>query len=98
MPAGRVALCSLAPQRWLEEERSFTDCTFDDLGVPGNPENSFYGETAFSPLGEARIDLGLGRYLEHHSDWADLAEENLGKQEVILGRSPYALASPPLSA
>ncbi len=42
----------------------FTDFTYDNLGVPRNPENPFYNEPAFNPLGESWVDQGLGGYLK----------------------------------
>ncbi|WP_239451280.1 cytochrome-c peroxidase [Methanosarcina horonobensis] len=39
----------------------FTDFTYDNLGVPKNSDNPFYGlPKAFNPLKSAYIDLGLG--------------------------------------
>ena len=60
----------------------FTDFTYDNLGVPRNPENPFYGELAFNPLGADWVDLGLGGFLETRPEYADLARENNGKQKV----------------
>jgi cytochrome c peroxidase len=41
-----------------------TDYTYDNLGIPKNPENPFYKELDWNPLGEDWIDLGLGGYLK----------------------------------
>jgi cytochrome c peroxidase len=39
----------------------FTDFTYDNLGVPRNPDNRFYTlGTAFNPAGPNFVDLGLG--------------------------------------
>jgi cytochrome c peroxidase len=39
----------------------FTDFTYDNLGVPANPENPFYKMPAdINPAGEKWVDLGLG--------------------------------------
>ena len=39
----------------------FTDFTYDNLGIPRNPENRFYKMPAeFNPAGENWVDLGLG--------------------------------------
>ena len=53
----------------------FTDYTFDNLGIPQNPEN---------PAGVAPdfIDPGLGGFLETRDEYADLAAENCGKHKV----------------
>ena len=66
----------------------FTDFTFDNLGVPKNPENPFYemdkifldDGSPINPLGEAWIDEGLGGFLKSMS-YPD-AEENMGKHKV----------------
>ena len=42
----------------------FTDYTYDNLGIPKNPENPFYTEPDFNPLGADWIDYGLGGYLQ----------------------------------
>jgi cytochrome c peroxidase len=54
----------------------FTDFTYDNLGIPKNPENPVYD---YDP---GYIDLGLGAYLETRSDYASFAEENMGKSKV----------------
>lgn len=38
----------------------FTDFSFDNLGVPRNPNNPFYQLTQFNPEGENWVDEGLG--------------------------------------
>lgn len=38
----------------------FTDFSYDNLGVPRNPDNPFYDLMAFNPIGSAFIDRGLG--------------------------------------
>jgi cytochrome c peroxidase len=62
----------------------FTDFTYDNLGVPKNPENPFYEMLAFNPLGSAWIDKGLGGFLEAsgNPEWAAKAAENMGKMKV----------------
>lgn len=60
----------------------FTDFTFDNLGVPKNPENPFYGMDQVlvggqpvNPSGKAWIDPGLGGFLAalaNDSAWRDL--------------------------
>jgi cytochrome c peroxidase len=49
---------------------AFTDFTFDNLGIPPNPENPFYGMDkilvdgqAVNPLGSNWVDPGLGGFL-----------------------------------
>ena len=42
----------------------FTDFTYDNLGVPKNPENPFYDmPRKWNPAGEDWVDLGLGGFL-----------------------------------
>ncbi len=70
----------------------FTDFTFDNLGVPKNPDNPFYnmdevylpGSGPINPLGDAWIDYGLGEFLANSGNplWESMAEENMGKQKV----------------
>jgi len=60
----------------------FTDYTFDNLGLPRNPENPFYAMTDFNPDGFDWIDSGLGGFLASRSDYAAFAAANLGKHKV----------------
>jgi cytochrome c peroxidase len=54
----------------------FTDFTFDNLGVPSNPENpAVLRNPAF-------VDLGLGGYLASAGYPASVYEDELGKQKV----------------
>jgi cytochrome c peroxidase len=54
----------------------FTDFTYDNLGIPMNPENPFYD---YDP---DFIDHGLGGFLSPRSDYADYADVNMGKFKV----------------
>ena len=68
----------------------FTDFTFENIGVPMNPENPFYDMdevllddgSPINPLGEAFVDFGLGDFLRTRPEWADMALENDGKHKV----------------
>lgn len=70
----------------------FTDFTFDNLGVPKNPDNPFYSMdtvylddgTPINPAGAAWIDPGLGGFLLTHpnADYQALAGDNWGKHKV----------------
>jgi cytochrome c peroxidase len=44
--------------------KDFTDYGYDNLGIPKNLMNPFYNESAWNPLGEDWVDLGLGDFLE----------------------------------
>jgi cytochrome c peroxidase len=54
----------------------FTDFTYDNLGLPKNPENPVY---AYDP---GFIDLGLGGFLATRRDYDQYAAENDGKFKV----------------
>ena len=58
------------------QQALFTDYTFDNLGVPKNPENPAY------IIDPDFVDLGLGGFLQNREEYADLAAENFGKQKV----------------
>jgi cytochrome c peroxidase len=83
---GKCALCHPSEG----EGALFTDFTFDNLGVPKNPENPFYDMdevylddgTPINPEGANWIDPGLGGFLANRTEWADKAYENLGKHKV----------------
>jgi cytochrome c peroxidase len=61
----------------------FTDYTFDNLGVPKNPENSFYGmPTSINPQGRDWVDPGLAGFLAKVPRFAAHAAANLGKHKV----------------
>ena len=86
---GQCAACHPAEPGLNGEPPLFTDFTFDNLGVPKNPENPFYhmdtvyfGDgTPINPEGADWIDPGLGGFLKTTA-WAHLAEENMGKHKV----------------
>jgi cytochrome c peroxidase len=92
---GMCALCHVLDPYvvdMVENPPLFTDYSFDNLGVPKNPENPFYGMDEvyldngdpINPMGANWVDLGLGAFLENSGDpgWAAMAEENYGKQKV----------------
>ena len=61
----------------------FTDFTYDNLGVPKNPDNRFYlMERKWNPEGKGWVDKGLGGYLEGTEKYAKYAAENYGKHKV----------------
>ena len=74
------------------EGSPFTDFSYDNLGVPRNPENPFYAMdaeflddgTAINPDGANWVDFGLGGFLASSSnpDWQAKADANLGKHKV----------------
>ena len=59
----------------------FTDYTFDNLGVPKNPENPVYSANP------AFVDPGLGGFLATRADYAAYADANMGKHKVPTARN-----------
>ncbi len=68
----------------------FTDFSFDNIGVPRNPENPFYDMdevfledgSPINPEGDAFVDRGLGDFLRTRPEWAQYAPMNDGKFKV----------------
>jgi len=79
---GKCANCHMLDPGPNGEPPLFTDFTFDNLGVPRNPDNPFYTEPEFNPAGFAWIDLGLGGFLASRVDYQPYAAANNGKQKV----------------
>jgi cytochrome c peroxidase len=69
---GKCKLCHTSNGR----DPLFTDYTFDNLGLPKNPENPVYVNNP------AFIDPGLGGFLATRADYADFADDNMGKHKV----------------
>jgi cytochrome c peroxidase len=59
-----------------------TDYTYDNLGVPRNPENPFYDEPDWNPDGLLYVDTGLGGFLKSAGYASMVYETELGKQKV----------------
>lgn len=77
------------PLAFISDKALFTDFTYDNLGVPKNPENPFYDMdrvfvdgSPINPEGKNWVDRGLGEFLETRPEYADYAEANLGKHKV----------------
>ncbi len=79
---GKCANCHVLDPGPKGEPPLFTDFTFQNLGVPRNPDNPFYTEPAFNPAGFSWIDLGLGGFLASRVDYEQYAAANNGKQKV----------------
>ncbi len=61
----------------------FTDFTYDNLGIPRNPDNPFYKmQKEWNPQGEKWVDEGLGGYLKGTKKYAEYAAVNVGKHKV----------------
>ncbi len=57
----------------------FTDFTYDNLGMPRNPENPAY---SWKDEGEAWVDPGLGGFLATRLEYHAYADANWGKHKV----------------
>jgi cytochrome c peroxidase len=71
---GKCAACHVEPL--------FTDFTYDNLGVPRNPDNPFYNEPDWNPEGEAWVDTGLGGFLQSAGYPESVWGPEWGKQKV----------------
>lgn len=61
----------------------FTDFSFDNLGLPKNPDNPTYRmPKELNPDGAAWVDPGLGGFLAGVPRFAPLADRNLGLHKV----------------
>jgi cytochrome c peroxidase len=72
----------------------FTDFSYDNLGVPANPDLPFYNETDVNPLGKDWVDLGLGAYLQSAGYDASIYEPEMGKVKVPTLRNVDLRPSP----
>jgi cytochrome c peroxidase len=80
---GKCADCHVLDKGPNGEPPLFTDFTFDNLGVPRNPENPWYNMPArFNPNGKQWLDQGLGEFLATRDDYRRFKGDNYGKQKV----------------
>jgi cytochrome c peroxidase len=80
---GKCAACHPMEPGPNGEPPLFTDFTFDNLGVPRNPENPWYAmPKKFNPDGTKWIDNGLGEFLASREDYKQHAQANYAKQKV----------------
>ena len=73
---GRCLACHVGAKGLGDAPPLFTDFTYDNLGVPRNPENPF------SIANPDWRDPGLAGFLETVPDYDQYASTNLGKQKV----------------
>lgn len=91
---GLCAECHVLTSVDGETPPLLTDFTYDNLGIPKNPDNPFYtmGEE-WNRDGKEWVDKGLGGFLEGTEPYAGYAKENYGKHKVPTLRnvdlSPY---------
>lgn len=64
------------------EPALFTDFTYDNLGVPANPDNPWYAQARFNPDGFDWVDTGLGAFLADDPVYDVIAPRQAGKQKV----------------
>lgn len=80
---GKCANCHILESEDDDEPPLLTDFTFDNLGVPRNPDNPWYVmPPQFNPDGFNWIDMGLGEFLASRVDYQAFAPKNYGKQKV----------------
>lgn len=79
---GKCANCHILDPAENGQPPLLTDFTFDNLGVPKNPENPWYEQAQFNPEGYRWIDSGLGEFLNSRPDYMQFATDNDGKQKV----------------
>jgi cytochrome c peroxidase len=88
---GNCAACHPSTVGPYSDKPLFTDFSFDNLGVPKNPENPFYdmdevylddGVTPINPEGDAWIDPGLGGFLMSIGQEPAVYEAEWGKHKV----------------
>jgi len=73
---GLCAACHVLDLQEGDLPPLLTDYTFDNLGVPKNPENPVYDNAPDF------IDFGLGDFLATRPEYDEFAAENRGKQKV----------------
>jgi cytochrome c peroxidase len=81
--AAMCSACHISEEGPDGEPPLFTDFTYDNLGIPKNPENPFYSiAPRWNPDGNDWVDYGLGGFLETRLDYAGFANANMGKHKV----------------
>lgn len=91
---GNCAACHVLAPTGRSTHAIFTDWTFDNLGVPRNRDNPFYGEAADNPKGKDYVDEGLGGFLKTDPVFAAYADANMARQQVPTLRNLTKLAAP----
>lgn len=78
---GECSACHPLERGPRGEPPLLTDFTFDNLGVPRNPENPWY-QASSNPAGAGWVDDGLGAFLATRPEWRMFAAANTGKHKV----------------
>jgi len=77
------AACHISEPGPGGEPPLFTDFTYDNLGVPPNPENPFYHiSDEWNPEGMNFVDYGLGGFLKGAGFSEEVYLPEMGKQKV----------------
>jgi cytochrome c peroxidase len=94
---GNCAACHPSePGDFDPDHALFTDFTYDNLGIPRNPENPFYSmPPKWNPDGPAWVDPGLGGFLAR-TEFEEHAAANYGKHKVPALRNVAAKPAPEL--
>jgi cytochrome c peroxidase len=71
---GKCAQCHVEPL--------FTDFTYDNIGMPKNPQNPYYNEPDWNPAGADWVDDGLGGFLEGAGFPETVWGPEIGKHKV----------------
>lgn len=80
--------CHISEPGPNDEPPLFTDFTYDNLGVPKNPDNPFYYlPSPFNPDGVDFVDLGLGGFLQSAGYPLEVYEPEMGKVKVMTLRN-----------
>lgn len=80
---GNCAACHLSAPGPGGEPPMFTDFTYDNFGVPRNPENPFYTmPPRWNRDGKDWVDLGLGGFLKEAGYAPEVYLPEMGKQKV----------------
>jgi cytochrome c peroxidase len=80
---GNCAACHPSDPGPAGEPPVFTDFTYDNLGLPRNPENRFYAlSEEWNPKGNTWIDQGLGGFLADVGYGPDVSGPEMGKHKV----------------
>jgi cytochrome c peroxidase len=80
---GKCNLCHLSQVGTDGKPPLFTDFTYDNLGIPRNPDNPWYSmDPSFNPKGKNWVDPGLADFLKTVPQYAMFAAENFGKHQV----------------
>jgi len=92
---GKCAECHPSKRGRKGTPPLFTDFTYDNLGVPKNPKNPFYGMPAqWNPEGAAFADTGLGGYLKEAGHKPTQFDSEMGKFKVPTLRNVDKRPSP----